>query len=72
MEFISNNSSIYSWNWTMWITGFEAVGRYYQDHLIDTEFDEIDDAIMLNLCQCKIFYNTETKLLKAAEPQTIH
>jgi hypothetical protein len=56
----------------MWITGFEAVGRYYQDHLIDTEPDEIDDGIMYNLAQCKIEYNIQTKLLKAVEPQTIH
>jgi hypothetical protein len=54
------------------ITGLEAVGWYYQDHLIDIEPDEIDDAIMLNLCQHKISYNTETKLLKAIESHTIH
>jgi hypothetical protein len=57
---------------TIWITGFTAVGWYYQDHLINTEPDEIDDAIMYNLCQHKISYNTETKLLKAIESQTIH
>ena len=56
----------------MWITGEEAVGRYYIDNIKEDFIDDVDDGLMYNLGICKIEYNTETKVFRSIEYSTVH
>ena len=56
----------------MWLTDEEAIGQYYKDNMDKGFLDDVDDGIMYNLAERKIQYNTQSKLLKAIQPPTIH